>query len=231
MLLLLMRTIRVLRFRCCMCFCMLRCSMLLPAAERRPTVTPISYLEGRKCSFPLTLSLLLCWCHNQSCLAPRDMSIQTLSSVYFSRSLQAHYIPLESVTAVNDDPRWGGPPVATQSAPPPSPRARRATASAHSPARDFPPRLRPAPSGPHGPLRPDPPSRGRWGRFARVAPRHDRRLRARRVCSAHARDDATPSRPRLMRGTPAQPAQSPAVTNLQGQGKAFLLHPTRRTYI
>ena len=39
----------LLRFRCCMCFCMLRCSMLLPAAERRPTVTPISYLEGRKC--------------------------------------------------------------------------------------------------------------------------------------------------------------------------------------
>ena len=30
-----------------MCFCMLRCSMLLPAAERRPTVTPISCLEGR----------------------------------------------------------------------------------------------------------------------------------------------------------------------------------------
>ena len=74
---------------------------------------------------------------------------------------------------------------------PPAPRlplrARRATASALSPARDSPPRLRPAPNGPHGPLRPDPPSRGRWGRFARVAARHDRRLRARRVCSAHAR--------------------------------------------
>ena len=85
MLLLLMRTIRVLRFRCCMCFCMLRCSMLLPAAERRPTVTPISYLEGRKCSFPLTLLLLFWWCHNQSCSAPRDMSIGTLTSVYLSR--------------------------------------------------------------------------------------------------------------------------------------------------
>ena len=30
------------------------------------------------------------------------------------------------------------------------------------------------------------PSRGRWGRFARVAARHDRRLHARRVCAAHA---------------------------------------------
>ena len=80
-LLLLMRTIRVLRFRCCMCFCMLRCSMLLPAAERRPTVTPISYLEGRKCSFPLTLLLLFWRCHNQSCSAPRDMSIETLIGV------------------------------------------------------------------------------------------------------------------------------------------------------
>jgi len=57
----------LLRFRCCMCFCMLRCSMLLPAAERRPTVTPTSYLEGRKCSFPLYLLLLFWWCHNQSC--------------------------------------------------------------------------------------------------------------------------------------------------------------------
>ena len=69
-LLLLMRTIRVLRFRCCMCFCMLRCSMLLPAAERRPTVTPISYLEGRKCSFLLSLLLLFFCLHNQSCSPP-----------------------------------------------------------------------------------------------------------------------------------------------------------------
>ena len=29
------------------CFRMLRCSMLLPAAERRPTVTPIYLLFGR----------------------------------------------------------------------------------------------------------------------------------------------------------------------------------------
>ena len=74
---------------------------------------------------------------------------------------------------------------------PPAPRlplrARRAAASALSPARDSAPRLRPAPNGPHGPLCPDPPSRGRWGRFARVAARHDRRLRARRVGAAHAR--------------------------------------------
>jgi hypothetical protein len=36
-------------------------------------------------------------------------------------------------------------------------RARRTGASALSPARDSPPRLRPAPNGPRGPLRPDPP--------------------------------------------------------------------------
>ena len=46
------------------CFRMLRCSMLLPAAERRPTVTPISCLEGRKCSFLLTLLLLFLWHYN-----------------------------------------------------------------------------------------------------------------------------------------------------------------------
>ena len=57
--------------------CMLRSSMLLTAAQRRLMVTPISYLKGRKCSFPLTLLLLLLWLHNQSCSAPRDMSIET----------------------------------------------------------------------------------------------------------------------------------------------------------
>ena len=65
--------------------CMLRSSMLLTAAQRRLMVTPISYLEGRTCSFPLTLLLLLLWLHNQSCSAPRDMSIETFTSVYLSR--------------------------------------------------------------------------------------------------------------------------------------------------
>ena len=71
----------VLRHRHRTYFCVLRSSMLSTAAERRLMVTPISCLEGRKCSFLLCLLLLLCWCHKQSCSAPRDMSIGTLSSV------------------------------------------------------------------------------------------------------------------------------------------------------
>ena len=41
--------------------------------ERRPTVTPISCLEGRKCSVPLLLLLLLLRLHIQSCSAPREV--------------------------------------------------------------------------------------------------------------------------------------------------------------
>ena len=48
--------------------------------ERRPTVTPISCLEGRKCSVPLLLLLLLLRLHIQSCSAPREVSIETLNS-------------------------------------------------------------------------------------------------------------------------------------------------------
>ena len=50
--------------------CMLRSSMLLTAAQRRLMVTPISYLEGRKCSFLLYLLLLFICLHNQSCSPP-----------------------------------------------------------------------------------------------------------------------------------------------------------------
>ena len=82
-----------LRRRCCIYSCVLCSSMLMPAAERRPMVTPISYLEGRKCSFLLYLLLLFLWHHNQSCSPHRDMSIQTLTSVYFGRQLGFNWTP------------------------------------------------------------------------------------------------------------------------------------------
>ena len=74
-------------------FCVLRSSMLSTAAERRLMVTPISCLESRKCSFLLHLLLLFVWSHKQSCSAPRDMSIQTLTLLYLGRSLGVHYPP------------------------------------------------------------------------------------------------------------------------------------------
>ena len=43
----------------------------------------------RKCSFLLHLLLLFLWSHKQKCSAPRDMSIETLSSVWFGRSRRA----------------------------------------------------------------------------------------------------------------------------------------------
>ena len=83
----------VLRRRRRICFCVLRSSMLSTAAQRRLMVTPIRCLESRKCSFPLHLLLLFLWCHKQSCSAPRDMYIGTLTSVYFGRSWSAHGPP------------------------------------------------------------------------------------------------------------------------------------------
>ena len=60
----------VLRHRHRTYFCVLRSSMLSTAAERRLMVTPMSCLEGRKCSFLLYLLLLFLWHHNQSCSPP-----------------------------------------------------------------------------------------------------------------------------------------------------------------
>ena len=74
-------------------FCVLRSSMLSTAAERRLMVTPISCLESRKCSFLLHRLLLVLWSHKQKCSAPRDMSIGTLSSVWFGRPLGVHWTP------------------------------------------------------------------------------------------------------------------------------------------
>ena len=83
----------VLRRRRRICFCVLRSSMLSTAAQRRFMVTPIRCLESRKCSFPLHLLLLFLWCHKQSCSAPRDMSIGTLTLLYLGRSWSAHGPP------------------------------------------------------------------------------------------------------------------------------------------
>ena len=81
----LLRTARALRFACS--------SMLLTAAQRRLMVTPTCCFERRKCSFPLLLLLLFLWLHNQSCSAPRDMSIGTLTSVYFGRQSGVNHPP------------------------------------------------------------------------------------------------------------------------------------------